>query len=92
MLGCSGPLVALSRAPCVPFGVGQDEPCTGYVVRTGVHWRDLPERLGPWRTVYEQHRLCSADGTWERLLQPVQAGADAAGEIDWDVSVDSAIV
>jgi hypothetical protein len=29
---------------------------------------------------------------WERLLQQVQAAADAAGEIDWDVSVDSAIV
>lgn len=61
-------------------------------VRTGVHWRDLPERFGPWKTVYERHRLWSADGTWERLLQLVQAGADAAGEIDWDVAVDSTIV
>lgn len=33
-----------------------------------------------------------ADGTWERLLQQVQAAADAAGEIDWDISVDSTIV
>ncbi|MFE2383468.1 IS5 family transposase, partial [Streptomyces misionensis] len=61
-------------------------------VRTGVHWRDLPERFGPWKTVYERHRLWSADGTWERLLQQIQAEADAAGEIDWDVSVDSTIV
>uniref|UniRef100_UPI0036F1D039 IS5 family transposase n=1 Tax=Streptomyces malaysiensis TaxID=92644 RepID=UPI0036F1D039 len=61
-------------------------------VRTGVHWRDLPERFGPWKTVYERHRLWSADGTWERLLQQVQAAADAAGEIDWDISVDSTIV
>ncbi|MFD6877329.1 MULTISPECIES: IS5 family transposase [unclassified Streptomyces] len=61
-------------------------------VRTGVHWRDLPERFGPWKTVYERHRLWSADGTWERLLQQVQAAADSAGEIDWDVSVDSTIV
>lgn len=30
--------------------------------------------------------------TWERLLQQVQAAADAAGEIDWDIAVDSAIV
>ncbi|WP_406197352.1 IS5 family transposase [Streptomyces europaeiscabiei] len=63
-----------------------------YRVRTGVHWRDLPERFGPWKTVYERHRLWSADGTWERLLQQVQAAADAAGEIDWDISVDSTIV
>ncbi|MGW1245896.1 IS5 family transposase [Streptomyces bobili] len=61
-------------------------------VRTGVQWRDLPERFGPWKTVYERHRLWSADGTWERLLQQVQAAADAAGDIDWDVSVDSTIV
>ncbi|MFE4089026.1 MULTISPECIES: IS5 family transposase [Streptomyces] len=61
-------------------------------VRTGVQWRDLPERFGPWKTVYERHRLWSADGTWERLLQQVQAAADAAGEIDWDISVDSTIV
>ncbi|WP_167368161.1 IS5 family transposase [Streptomyces agglomeratus] len=47
-------------------------------VRTGVQWRHLPERFGPWKTVYERHRLWSADGTWERLLQQVQAAADAA--------------
>ncbi|MFC9825364.1 IS5 family transposase [Streptomyces erythrochromogenes] len=58
-------------------------------VRTGVQWRDLPERYGPWKTVYERHRRWSADGTWGRLLQQVQAQADAAGGIDWDVSVDS---
>ncbi|WP_446459402.1 IS5 family transposase [Streptomyces nojiriensis] len=61
-------------------------------VRTGLQWRDLPERFGPWKTVYERHRLWSADGTWERLLQQVQAAADAAGDIDWDISVDSTIV
>ncbi|MFF3149885.1 IS5 family transposase [Streptomyces sp. NPDC057927] len=61
-------------------------------VRTGVQWRDLPERFGPWKTVYERHRLWSGDGTWEGLLRRVQAAADAAGEIDWDISVDSTIV
>ncbi|KIQ64619.1 transposase [Kitasatospora griseola] len=63
-----------------------------YRIRTGVQWRDLPERYGPWKTVHERHRRWSADGTWEMLLRRVQAGADAAGEIDWDVSVDSTIV
>ncbi len=57
-----------------------------------MQWRDLSERFGPWKTVYERHRHWSADGTWERLLQQVQAEADAAGEIDWDISVDSSIV
>ncbi|MFE3591339.1 hypothetical protein ACFXOY_27950 [Streptomyces niveus] len=48
--------------------------------------------LGPWKTVYERHRLWSADGTWEHLLQQIRAVADAAGEIDWDVSADPTIV
>ncbi|MFE2879359.1 IS5 family transposase [Streptomyces roseus] len=61
-------------------------------VRTGVQWHDLPERFGTWKTVYERHRLWSGDGTWERLLHQVQAAADAAGESDWDISVDSIIV
>lgn len=60
-----------------------------YRVRTGVQWRDLPERFGPWKTVYEQHRLWSADGTWEWVLQQVQT---AAGQIDWQVSVDSTAI
>lgn len=57
--------------------------------RTGVPWRDLPERFGPWETVYKRHRRWSADGTWELLLTRVQAAENAEGKIDWDVSVDS---
>ncbi|GAA2363177.1 hypothetical protein GCM10010376_96900 [Streptomyces violaceusniger] len=58
--------------------------------RTGVPWRDLPTRFGSWKTVYERHRRWSADGTWDRILQGVQADADAGGRIDWSmVSVDS---
>lgn len=63
-----------------------------YRVRTGVQWRDLPERFGPWETVYKRHRRWSADGTWQMLLSKVQAAVDAAGRIDWDVSVDSTAV
>ncbi|MEU6161920.1 IS5 family transposase [Streptomyces sp. NPDC047130] len=59
-------------------------------VRTGVPWRDLPERYGSWKTVYERHRRWSADGTWDRILHAVQADADLAGWIDWSmVGVDS---
>ena len=52
-------------------------------------WRDLPERFGPWKTAYEHHRLRSAGGTWEYLLQQIQAAADVDGEVDWDLSVGS---
>ncbi|KUM91972.1 transposase [Streptomyces yokosukanensis] len=61
-------------------------------IRTGVPWRDLPERFGPWKTAYERHRLWSADGTWERLFQQILAAADAEGGIDWDISVDSTVM
>ncbi|MGY5138613.1 transposase [Streptomyces nigrescens] len=61
-------------------------------VRTGVQWRDLEERFGPWKTVCERHRLWSADGTRERLLQQAPAAEGAAGEIDWEISVESTIV
>lgn len=61
-----------------------------YRQRTGAPWRDLPERFGPWKTVYERHRRWSADGTWDRIFAAVLADADAEGRIDWSmVSVDS---
>jgi transposase len=57
-----------------------------------VQWRDLPERFGPWKTVYERHRLWSADGTWERVFTAPMAQADADEDLDWAVRVDSTIV
>lgn len=58
-------------------------------LRTGVPWRDLPARFGPWKTVYERHRRWSADGIWDRIFAAVLADADAEG-LDWSmVSVDS---
>lgn len=63
-----------------------------YRYRTGVPWRDLPpQAFGPWQTVWKRHRRYAADGTWDRLLARVLAGADAAGKIDWAVSVDATI-
>ena len=62
-----------------------------YRYRTGVAWRDLPEAFGPWQTVWKRHRRFSADGTWDRIHARLLAEADAAGEIDWTVSVDSTI-
>ncbi|WP_449341172.1 IS5 family transposase [Streptomyces canarius] len=60
--------------------------------RTGTAWRDVPERYGPWHTLHTRFRRWALDGTFERMLQAAQARADAAGEIDWLVSVDSTVV
>jgi transposase len=57
--------------------------------RTGAPWRDLPERFGPWQTVYDRFNRWCADGTFDRLHARALSEADARGEIDWQVSVDS---
>ena len=60
-------------------------------LRTGVPWRDVPERYGPWKTLHERHRRWSADGTWDAILTHVQV-SDEGQPVDWVVSVDSTIV
>jgi transposase len=50
---------------------------------TGVPWRDLPERFGPWRTVYSRFRRWQRSGVWERVLDALRAEADASGDLDW---------
>lgn len=63
-----------------------------YRFRTGIPWRDLPrEQFGPWQTVWKRHRRLAGDGTWDRVLGELLADADAAGLIDWQVSVDSTV-
>ncbi|MFC9341531.1 IS5 family transposase [Streptomyces sp. NPDC057021] len=60
--------------------------------RTGTAWRDVPERYGPWATLHTRFRRWAADGTFDRMLRAAQAKADAAGDVEWLVSVDSTIV
>ncbi|KOY55288.1 transposase [Streptomyces sp. XY332] len=60
--------------------------------RTGVPWRDVPERCGPRTSIHTRFRRWAADGTFDRILRAAQAKADAASDIDWLVSVDSTIV
>jgi transposase len=60
--------------------------------RTGCPWRDLPERFGNWKTVYNRHRRWSADGTWEMILDRLRAGCDEAAGRAWTVAVDATVV
>ena len=60
-------------------------------VRAGCPWRDVPACYGPWQTIYGLFRRWQRDGTWMKILVALQALADAAGRIVWDVSVDSTI-
>lgn len=63
-----------------------------YKIRTGISWRDLPERYGPWKTVYTGFRRYALDGVFTRALQQIQARADTAGDIEWLMQIDSTIV
>ncbi|WP_435854792.1 IS5 family transposase [Streptomyces longwoodensis] len=63
-----------------------------YKIRTGISWRDLPERYGSWQAVYTRFRRYALDGVFTRALQRIQAQADAAGDIEWLVQIDSTIV
>lgn len=60
-------------------------------VRTGAPWRDLPLQYGPWQTVYGLFRRWQRDGIWPGLLARLQARADVAGLIRWEVNVDSTV-
>jgi transposase len=56
-----------------------------WILRTGAPWRDLPERFGPWQTVYDHFRNWRKDGTYDRVLQALLIRLDRDGRIDWDL-------
>ncbi|MEJ3747407.1 IS5 family transposase [Actinomycetes bacterium KLBMP 9797] len=60
-------------------------------VRTGAPWRDVPDCYGSWQAVYALFRRWQRAGVWLAIVTGLQARADAAGLITWDVSVDSTI-
>jgi putative transposase len=62
-----------------------------YRYRCGIAWRDLPGVFGPWQTVWTWHHRLAGDGTWDEVLAALTAAADAAGLVDWSLSVDSTI-
>ena len=58
---------------------------TLWILRTGAPWRDLPERFGPWQTVYDYYRNWRDRGIFEKILQSLQIRLDRQGKIDWDL-------
>jgi transposase len=56
-------------------------------VRTGVPWRDLPERFGAWKTIYNRFSRWAKRGVWERLFKELAIEVDDAGSL-----VDATIV
>jgi transposase len=43
-----------------------------YVARTGIPWRDLPERFGNWNSVWRRFDRWARKGVWSRLLEALR--------------------
>lgn len=56
-----------------------------WILHTGAQWRELPDRYGPWKTVYDRFNRWSSDGTIDAILHRLHVRLDEAGRIDWDL-------
>ena len=64
-----------------------------WILKTGAPWRDLPERFGPWKTVYNTFARWRDDGVLEHVVAVLKRDAGALGRIDWNLHfIDSTIV
>ena len=52
-----------------------------YRAKTGVPWRDLPERFGPWHNVYNRFSNWSRRGIWKRIYKALRVRVDKTGSI-----------
>ena len=63
-----------------------------FKAKTGIAWRDLPERYGPGKTVYNRFWRWSRNRTLTMLVRRVKVISEAVSELDAEVAVDSSIV
>jgi transposase len=47
-----------------------------WLARSGAEWQDLPERYGPWKSVYSRFCLWRDNGLLWRIFQALGADAD----------------
>ena len=56
-----------------------------WILSTGAQWRDLPERFGPWETVYGYFSKWRASGLFDSIIDALHLRLDQEGKIDWDL-------
>lgn len=56
-----------------------------WVLNSGAQWRDMPERYGPWETVYGRYRRWTREGLFDNTLHALHVSLDGEGRIDWGV-------
>src|SRR5665213_2695252 len=47
-----------------------------FVLRSGMPWRDLPERYGPYTTIYNRFNRWRKAGVWDRMMDAITAAYD----------------
>jgi transposase len=64
-----------------------------WILHTGAPWRDLPERYGPWQTVFDYFNAWRQDGTWNRVVTSLLDELDDQGLIDHDLwCIDGSVI
>jgi len=58
---------------------------TFWILSTGAPWRDLPERFGPCKTVFDYYSRWRTSGVFDRIVEALQIRLDRQGKIDWDL-------
>lgn len=58
-----------------------------WVLCSGAPWRDLPERYGPWKTVYNRFNRWSRSGIINIIFNRLLSVPDANGLVDWSATV-----
>ena len=56
-----------------------------WILHTGAPWRDLPERFGPWQSVYHHFSKWRRDGVFARIVDALQIKLDKQGYIDFEL-------
>ena len=64
-----------------------------WALSDGSRWRNIPERFGPWQTVYDRFRSWTRRGVWDRILRHLQARKMHSDEIDWQLfAIDGTVI